>query len=134
MNLYIQIKNGQPFEHPIMGDNLIQAFPDIDLNNLPPEFARFERIAIPLLNVYEIFEGTTYEWDNGIVKDVHHIRPMTLEEKTEKQNMMKRGWQVNGFPSWVFNEETCFFDPPISYPQDGKLYQWDEPTLNWVEI
>ena len=41
MELFIQIRNGQPFEHPIFGDNFRQAFPDVDVDNLPPEFARF---------------------------------------------------------------------------------------------
>ena len=38
------------------------------------------------------------------------------------------------FPSWVLNENTCLWDAPIPYPQDGKRYQWDEATLNWVEV
>jgi hypothetical protein len=46
MNLYIQIRDDQPFEHPIFEDNFIQAFPDKDINNLPPEFAKFRRIPI----------------------------------------------------------------------------------------
>ena len=46
MNLYIQIKNSQPFEHPIFEDNILAAFPDVDINNLPPEFARFRRISM----------------------------------------------------------------------------------------
>ena len=44
MELYIQIRNGQPFEHPIFGDNFRQAFPGIDVDNLPPEFAVFQRV------------------------------------------------------------------------------------------
>jgi hypothetical protein len=38
------------------------------------------------------------------------------------------------FPSWLLNENTCLWDAPISMPQDGKLYRWDEPTLSWIEI
>ena len=38
------------------------------------------------------------------------------------------------FPSWVLNEDTCLWDAPIPYPQDGKRYQWDEAALNWVEV
>ena len=85
MNLYIRIKDGQPFEHPIMEDNFIQAFPDIDVNNLPPEFARFERIEIPFPEPYTVYVGVTYEWVDGIVKDVHHFRPMTEEERAEAE-------------------------------------------------
>jgi len=36
------------------------------------------------------------------------------------------------FPSWVLNEETCLWDAPVSRPDDGKLYNWDEATTSWV--
>lgn len=38
------------------------------------------------------------------------------------------------FPSWVLNEETCNWDAPVAYPEDGKMYQWDEETQTWDEI
>ena len=134
MELFIQLRNGQPFEHPIMGDNFRQAFPDLDVNNLPPEFARFERISFPTFGVYEVCE-TTYEWVDGVVKDVHRIREMTPEEKAAKQKATKDSWLINtSFVSWLFDETTCSFNPPVPYPTDGKPYRWDEPTISWVEV
>jgi hypothetical protein len=134
MKLFIRIKDGQPFEHPILCDNFRASFPDVDTNNLPPEFAKFERIAPPTTEVYEIYEGVTYEWDNGIVKDVHHVRAMTEQEKQSKQDAVKAAWEENGFASWTFDEETCLFQPPILYPNDGKPYRWDEETTSWIEV
>ena len=107
----------------------------MDLNNLPDTFARFERVVPTMLGIYEISEGATYEWVDGIVKDVYHRRAMTAEERTAKQDAVKAEWQQNnGFVSWMFNEETCAFEPPVPYPEDGKVYMWDEPTLTWVEF
>lgn len=134
MNLFIRIKDGQPFEHPIFEDNFRAAFPDVDLNNLPPEFSRFERIAPPNLGPYEVYEGVEYQLVNGIYKDVHSVRQMTDDEKVSKQNSVKLQWLERGWPSWTFNEQTCSFDPPVPRPTDGKRYRWDEPTLSWVEI
>lgn len=37
------------------------------------------------------------------------------------------------YPSWVLNEETCLWEPPVSYPADGKRYSWDETTLSWID-
>lgn len=37
------------------------------------------------------------------------------------------------FPSWVLNEQTCRWDPPVPYPNDGKSYLWDETIVNWRE-
>ena len=38
------------------------------------------------------------------------------------------------YPSWVLNETTCRWEPPVPYPTDGKYYAWDETTTSWVEI
>jgi hypothetical protein len=45
------------------------------------------------------------------------------------------------YQSWVLNEQSCLWEPPIPYPADGNLatppgtvhYKWDEQTTNWVE-
>lgn len=134
MELFIRLKNGQPFEHPIFGDNFRQAFPDVDTNNLPEWVARFERVAPPAVGVYEVYEGVTYERDGVVFKDIHHVRAMTGEEKTAKQNEAKAQWSQHGFASWVFNEASCSFQAPVMYPTDGKPYRWDEATTSWVEV
>lgn len=36
------------------------------------------------------------------------------------------------FPSWVLNEDTCLWESPIPYPQDGKTYTWDEDGKTWI--
>jgi hypothetical protein len=135
MELYIRIKNGQPFEHPIFGDNFRQAFPEIDVNNLPPEFARFERVPQPSL-VYATLNSNepTYQWVDGIVKDVWDVTYMSEQEIVDKQNAVKADWATNLFQSWVFNEALCMFEPPEQRPNDGKQYIWDEPTISWVEV
>lgn len=38
------------------------------------------------------------------------------------------------FESWILDEETCLWDPPVAYPNDGKLYNWDEESLTWIEV
>jgi len=35
------------------------------------------------------------------------------------------------FNSWILNEDTCKWESPISYPQDGNMYKWNEQTLSW---
>lgn len=36
-------------------------------------------------------------------------------------------------PSFILNEETCQWEPPLPRPTDGKKYAWDESTISWVE-
>ena len=134
MELYIRIKNGQAVEHPITKTNFCNAFPYIDTNKLPSNFAKFIRVPEPILGVYEICDKCTYEWDGDIIKDVHHVREMTDEEKKAKQDEIKTNWSAHGYASWVFNEETCSFDPPTPRPTNNKLYGWDEETTTWVEV
>lgn len=140
MGLYIRIKNGMPFEHPIFEDNLKQAFPDIDLDNLPSEWARFVRIERPEIGVYDVLdpEEPTYELVDGVYKDVWHKRAMTPEEKTEKQKKIKDYWASlphgENFSAWVFNEEKCEYIAPISKPSDGKPYFWQGTTNSWVAL
>lgn len=38
------------------------------------------------------------------------------------------------YQSWLFNENTCCWDPPIPMPIDNKFYVWDEITTSWVEM
>ena len=37
------------------------------------------------------------------------------------------------FNSWTLNETTCLWEAPVSYPSDGKDYDWDEDNKQWVE-
>lgn len=136
MELFIKIdENGQAVDHPIMGDNFRQAFPDIDTNNLPSNFAKFVRVAPSLVaGVYEKIR-VNYELKDGVWTDVYSCDQMTNEEKVTLQNQVKADFATNvGFASWVFNEITCKFDSPVPLPNDGKKYRWDEPTTNWIEI
>ena len=36
------------------------------------------------------------------------------------------------YPSWVLNEETCCYTPPVAYPVEGGPYHWDEEAQQWI--
>lgn len=38
------------------------------------------------------------------------------------------------YSSWILNEESCLWEPPLPYPDDGKRYDWNEETTSWKEI
>ena len=135
MELYIRIQNGQPFEHPILGDNFREAFPDVDTNNLPAEFARFVRVAPPALGVYEKNQTVSYQFVDGAYTDVFACEQMTAEEIAAKQQAVKDAWVAgNNYPSWRFNEATCAYEAPSPppAPTDGNLYIWNESAFAWV--
>ena len=37
------------------------------------------------------------------------------------------------FPSWVLDENNDW-QAPVSFPDDGKFYSWDEENTKWVEV
>ena len=38
------------------------------------------------------------------------------------------------YPSWILNEDTCYWEAPVAYPDDGKKYDWNEETGSWDKI
>ena len=37
------------------------------------------------------------------------------------------------YASWTLSQSTWLWEAPTPYPNDGKIYNWDESTLSWVE-
>jgi hypothetical protein len=140
-NLYIEVVDGEIINHPIFESNLIQAFPDIALND-QDKYIPFERIPQPTVGIFEVNEGVVYEFDGlNKVRDVWKIRPMTAEEKQAKIDKIRA---MQPYPSWTFDETTLVWSAPVPYPgelptpgQDLtnlKRYIWDEEILNWKEF
>jgi hypothetical protein len=138
VELYIRLdETGNPVEHPIFGDNFRQAFPNIDTNNLPSNFAKFIRIQRPQIGVYEKNQQVTYvKGEDGVVRDVWSVEQMTAQEIEEKQTAAKEMFAERvGYTSWIFNEATCTFDPPVPYPSDSNaMYVWDDANVQWAEM
>ena len=38
------------------------------------------------------------------------------------------------FESWVLDEDTCLWEAPVAYPEDGEDYTWDEESGAWVVV
>lgn len=159
MYIFIQVKDGQPINHPALPLNLIQAFGDI-----PSDWEPFIRVQAPQLGIYQILDPpeATYQKVNGVWTDVWSLRDMTPEEKSAKQQKVKDAWaarpQAQNWSAWTFDEATCTYVPPIPRPDhvagktvfwcgtenlwkeapprpdDGKQYNFDFLTWNWVEV
>jgi hypothetical protein len=35
------------------------------------------------------------------------------------------------FDSWTLNENSCLWEAPVAYPNDGQRYEWNEETTSW---
>jgi hypothetical protein len=38
------------------------------------------------------------------------------------------------YESWILDEETCLWEPPIPQPNDGNIYDWNENNQEWVLV
>ena len=38
------------------------------------------------------------------------------------------------FNSWILDEETCQWEAPVAYPNDGQRYSWNEENQTWQVI
>jgi len=38
------------------------------------------------------------------------------------------------YHSWVLNETSLLWNAPVPMPNDGKVYEWNEVIVNWVEV
>lgn len=98
MRLFIKIVNGQPFGHPITKENFVQVYPNIDVDNLPSNFANFERTdfdddTFPV-SVYEM-PYSKYEWVGNVVKDVWYTKPMNEEQIITKNETIVKSKEYN---------------------------------------
>ena len=35
------------------------------------------------------------------------------------------------YDSWILNSNTCLWDSPVAYPEDGQEYKWNEENQQW---
>ncbi len=38
------------------------------------------------------------------------------------------------YPSWVLDEDTCWWEAPTPMPDNGNLHDWDDDTTSWVDL
>jgi len=92
----------------------------------------------------EIYKRTSYNTRGGIHYQADNNTPSLDQSKAFRKNYAGIGYYYDSirdafippkpFPSWILNEQTCLWQSPIPYPNDGKMYQWNEETGNWEEI
>lgn len=38
------------------------------------------------------------------------------------------------YESWLLDEDTCTWQPPVPMPDDGGFYEWDESSQSWSSV
>jgi hypothetical protein len=130
MRLFIRVSDGNPVGNPIFEGNFVEAFPGVDIDNLPQEFAEFIRVPPPVLDRFEVYEGVTYEKVGDKFTDIHHVRPMT---EAEKQAFIEQLKGQSPGPQWRWNEKQLkWVFSPTAIPQTGGPWKMDRTSGEWV--
>ena len=92
----------------------------------------------------DVYKQTSYNTRGGV-----HYDPITNETSVDQSKAFRKNYAGIGytydvsrdafippkpFASWVLNETTANWDAPVPMPTNGKMYRWDEETIQWVVV
>lgn len=90
----------------------------------------------------DTYRRTSYNTRGGVHYDPATGQPSADQSKAFRKNYAGIGYTYDPdrdafippkpYPSWILNEQTCLWDAPVTMPQDGQRYQWDEATTSWM--
>lgn len=137
LNLFIQVRDGLPINHPAYELNLLDAF-----GKVPDDWEPFIRVPNPAAENSSILlthPEPVYRKIDGVWQDVWFYRDKTAEElESERQARLApviaqfaRHPYAHNFTAWVLNEDLLRYEPPIPRPSGPGLYRWSGPDNNW---
>jgi hypothetical protein len=78
-----------------------------------------------------------------------HYDPETGNESADQTKALRKNYAGIGFTydaakdafippkpfnSWLLDEDTCLWNAPVAYPDDGGRYVWNEETTSWDAV
>lgn len=93
---------------------------------------------------WEQFYGavrTSYNTAGGVYYDPETRQPAQDQSKAFRKNYAGIGYTYDPvrdaflppkpFNSWILDESSCTWQPPVPMPADGEIYQWNEDLQTW---
>ena len=87
---------------------------------------------------------TSYNTRGGVYYEPNSNTPSDDQTKALRKNYAGVGYTYDSFKdafippkpfdSWTLNEDSCLWETPVAYPEDGNDYYWDEDTISWVIV
>ena len=93
---------------------------------------------------------TSYNTRGGVHYEPNSHTPSSDQSKALRKNYAGIGftydkvkdafYEPQPYASWTLNSTTYYWEPPVTYPSDGKIYDWEESlyqsdnTKGWVDI
>jgi hypothetical protein len=92
----------------------------------------------------DVYKQTSYNTRGGVHYNSETGEPSADQSKALRKNYAGIGYVYDAqrdafippkpFNSWVLDEETCLWNPPVAHPNDGKFYEWSEQSQMWTEV
>ena len=89
---------------------------------------------------------TSYNTRAGVHYEPDSHTPSADQSKALRKNYAGIGYTYDAardafippkpdpYPSWIIDDATGLWKPPVAMPTDGQEYDWDESTLSWVVV
>ena len=91
----------------------------------------------------DVYRQTSYNTRGGIHYNSETGEPSEDQSKAYRKNYAGLGYTYDEeldafippkpYDSWVLNEDTCLWEAPVPYPEDGEMYFWDESEGTWIK-
>lgn len=90
---------------------------------------------------YNIRQGVYYDPSTG-APALDQDAAIAEDAARGRKNYAAVGWLYDGvgfyppkpFASWSFDSQTYLWTPPVTAPDDGNMYSWNEETQTWDEV
>ena len=93
------------------------------------DVATTEKAGVDFLNNFydtnDVWKQTSY---NGNIRKNYAGVGYTYDETKDAFISPK------SFNSWILNDDTCKWEAPVAYPDDGEQYKWNEDTTSWDAV
>lgn len=84
---------------------------------------------------------TSYNTRGGVHYQPNTDIPSEDQSKALRKNFAGVGWTYDStrdsfippkpYNSWSLNEDTCLWEAPVPFPNDGNSYRWNEENQQW---
>ena len=92
----------------------------------------------------DVYKQTSYNTFGGVHYDPETGEPSADQTKALRFNYAGVGYSYDPnrdafippkpFESWLLNEATCLWGAPVTYPEDGGYYTWNEESQTWEPV
>lgn len=98
------------------------------------------------LNLEGVWIQTSYNTRGGIHYNSETNEPSSNQSKSFRKNYAAIGYSYDEerdafiapkpeeFPSFIFNENKCVWEPPVPKPNEEGFWMWNEELLTWMNI